>query len=658
MTNDLRALLPRTAGVFFGRFAHATEIQTSAIPLILEGRDVLLTAPTAAGKTEAYAAPILERLLGSRRGSLHALVLSPTRALVNDLERRLAERFEALGVSYGRLTGEHKERPGGRLPEVVLTTPESLDSMLARNREALRTVRAVVLDEVHVLDGTSRGDQTRILLNRLERAAELRPQRLAASATVSNAEGLAARYLRAAALVRTGASRPIRGRAFVGGDGESLARHLDELASAGLRKVLVFVNTRAAVEVLTAQLRGRTAFGDLILPHHGSLAKNLREDTERRFLEASAAVAVATMTLEIGIDIGTVDYVFLTSPPPSVSSLLQRIGRGNRRGAESRVGYVVSTDAHRLWFSVLLVSAARGELCADPYAFRPGAIVQQALVLAGSAGSVGPVELRETLPGEVALQYGPVVPEILAAAAEEGLLELAGGRYVLSEPSERRYGRGQLHANFEAERDIDVVDRATGRVVGGGSFEEVVPGSTIRLGGRDRTVVSAAGGALLTDAAGASGVTARPTRARAPVSFALAQAVARELGLEKDEVLQLRSGDGVLLVHGTGTVGTALLEATLAQPIARAGPVTILLERPIETMPQMSTEVLRRFLDAAGKRLARALAMGPFHGSLPADLRRSSAAEVGGVERCARFLTQARLRTDLQREAPGFWRAL
>ena len=315
----IRPLLPRTYGTFFGRFARPTPIQDAAVPFVLAGRDVLLCAPTASGKTEAYAAPVVERLLGSPRGSPHglksgsfaALVVSPTRALANDLKRRLEVRMDQLGVAFGRWTGEHKERVDGRLPEIAVATPEALDALLARRPHVLRGVRTVVVDEVHVLDGTPRGDQLRVLLHRLEGAAANPPQRLAASATVSSPEALAARYLRDAEVVTATGRRQIRARSFEGRHPTEVARHVDLLADAGYRKVLLFCNARNAVERYAAGLRGRTRFGDAVFAHHGSLAKAERERTERRFLEAPAAVAVATLTLELGIDIGTVDYVLL-----------------------------------------------------------------------------------------------------------------------------------------------------------------------------------------------------------------------------------------------------------------------------------------------------------------------------------------------------------
>ncbi|MBI4880451.1 MAG: DEAD/DEAH box helicase, partial [Planctomycetes bacterium] len=201
MTAPVRDLLPRTLNAFFGRFANFTSVQEQAIPALLGGRDALLCAPTASGKTEAYAAPLVERMLGAPRCPYRILFISPTRALANDLKRRLEERMAQLGVAFGRHTGEHKERVEGHPPEVAVMTPESLDSLLARRAAALAGVISVVLDEVHVLDGTPRGDHARLLLHRLDQCAAARPQRVAASATVDRPAEVAGRYLREALVV-------------------------------------------------------------------------------------------------------------------------------------------------------------------------------------------------------------------------------------------------------------------------------------------------------------------------------------------------------------------------------------------------------------------------------------------------------------------------
>ncbi|HHI67807.1 MAG TPA: DEAD/DEAH box helicase, partial [Planctomycetes bacterium] len=441
---SLRKLLPRTFTAFFHRFPRSTPIQAEGIEPILEGKNVLLCAPTASGKTEAYAAPLSERLLAGKWGPMSFVMVSPTRALANDLKRRLEAPMLQAGVSLGRYTGEHKERRGGKFPRAVVTTPEALDSLLARRPETLKGLRALVLDEVHILDGTARGDQVRLLLERLQALRKGGFQRVGASATVHDPAGVASRYGLRDRIVHAPGGRKIRARLFQGATPADASSHLETLARAGFRKILCFCNSRNAVETYASGLRNKTPFGDKVFAHHGSLAKQERERTERLFLECPAGVCFATLTLELGIDIGTVDYVLLMEPPPDVSSLLQRLGRGARRTKEARVGYVCAGSKDRVLFRVLLELASRGDLAEDPYAFRPGVLVQQALVLAGSEDHVEASMLERILPPSIREDLaGTTMEEILDAASEAELLEKAGaGRYVLSEKADDLYMRG------------------------------------------------------------------------------------------------------------------------------------------------------------------------------------------------------------------------
>lgn len=640
--------LPRTFVSFLGRFPRLTPIQEEGIGPVLDGRDVLLAAPTATGKTEAYAAPLAERVLAGDREGFRALVVSPTRALANDLDRRLAPRMEALGVGFGRHTGEHKRRVRGRRPEVAVTTPEALDSLLARRPEELAGVRAIVLDEIHVLDGTVRGDQARILLHRLEAVAAARPQRIAASATVADPEGLAARYLVDPVLAVHRGHRPIRARAFRGRDAASMGEHLEFLAAAGRRKILAFCERREDVERHAGELRGRTSFGDAVLAHHGSLARSVRERNERAFLERPAAVAFATLTLELGIDIGSVDYVLLTKPPPGVASLLQRIGRGNRRTGESRVGYVFETDEEREIHRALLKLAAAGDLAESPYAFRPSVLVQQALSLGGAAGYVTAEDLAAALPPEVAATPAGRAPEkVLYAAADAGWFEAPrGGRFVLSPRAERMYDRGVLHSTFEAPPEKDVIDRLTGEVIGRAAFED--SGRKVSLGGRGHRVVTEDRDRILVDSWGGSRPPKFATEGRPSLPGGTARAIAGERGAGPLEIVQTPTEDGFLLLHGLGTAGALLLARGLVdlvpkRAILEVGPLFARLAEPLLELPCPEADDVEKLVDEAEHDLASATSMGRFHGVLPPDLRRDAVRRATALDETAAFLRNARL---------------
>ena len=665
MPHPLRERLPRTYQAFLGRFDRPTAIQELAVPDILDGHDVLLCAPTASGKTEAYAAPLVEACFAHGRPEPASLLfVSPTRALANDLHRRLQARMDELGLGFGRWTSEHKERAGGELPAALLLTPEGLDSLLARRPDALAAVRALVLDEIHVLDNTPRGDQLRVLLHRLDRVTRERPQRLAASATVEDARALGGRYLVDPVVHAVGGARRLRRRHFRGTGPEAFRKHLNVLAEAGLRKVLVFANSRRVVEELSAALRGKTRFGEQVFPHHGSLSRSVRERTERRFLEAPSAVAVATLTLELGIDIGDVDYVLLCEPPPSVSSLLQRVGRGGRRGETTRLGFAGRHAADELVLDTMLRSGARGELHERPYSFRAGVLVQQALCLLGARGSLSPSELAAELPPELApTPAAPFANELLGRMVQRELCEPPrGGRYVLEEALERRYERGQLHANFADPANMELVDRLTGEVLGRVAAHRMK--DQLGFAGGGRKAVAVRGDRVLTDAGG-EGEAARFDGSTAPlVAYGLGRAVARELGAGEDEILIAHLGERWCLLHGLGTLGGLLLAESLgrttrALAVSGASGYVLGLDQRLEEWAPFEPQQVGLFLQRHSARLTRLCGLGAYHDVLPERVREQVLRAACGLDALVEATAGFRLREiELEPAQRELWRDL
>ena len=253
---------------FFGRHGRLRPIQRNAMPAILEGADVLVIAPTASGKTEAACAPLVERNFARPHWTI--LYVSPTRALVNDLFERLAGPIEQMGLTIRRRTGDHHD-PLDQVPNLLLTTPESFDSLLCRGRRTdgdhvLGYVEAVVLDEVHLIYGTARGEQVRWLLRRLEKvraqmeaAGKLRShavQVVALSATVPDAVDVAAAYLSPGSSSATaGGAREIEvvAPAVDRPDAEAAIPGF-VLAEIDPQKLLVFSNSRKRVDYLAREL--------------------------------------------------------------------------------------------------------------------------------------------------------------------------------------------------------------------------------------------------------------------------------------------------------------------------------------------------------------------------------------------------------------------
>lgn len=380
-----------------------TPAQERAYTPILSGRNLLLVAPTGSGKTEAALIPLLERYGGRGAGEpgIRILYITPLRALNRDLVTRLRTMAEEAGLRAGVRHGDtpqaERRRQSLRSPDLLLTTPESLQAMLlGRNlRVHLRAVKAVVVDEVHELAGNKRGAQLAVGLERLARVAG-EFQRVGLSATAGTPERLAAflcgdrecdvevvPMARALALqvvrpvASAGADLDLAGRLGVEAD---LAARLRWLA-AEIEKhssTLIFTNTRQTAEVLGSRLK---QMGVPVEVHHGSLSASVRIEAEERFrrgpeldrsksrgLESSGPrsgevrALVCTSSLELGIDIGNVEFVVQYGSPRQVSRLVQRAGRsGHRPGAEAR-GAVVATDLDDLLECVVIARRAAAGL--------------------------------------------------------------------------------------------------------------------------------------------------------------------------------------------------------------------------------------------------------------------------------------------------------
>jgi len=340
-------------------------IQVEAIAAILPGAaDVLIAAATAAGKTEAAFLPALSRVAEALTTSVPLVYVSPLKALINDQHRRLellCERLEAPVIRWhGDAPQGPKQRALRRPSGVILITPESLEAMLVcRPGEAARLfagLQTVIIDELHAFLQGPRGLQLASLLRRLDDLIGGRAQRIGLSATLGDL-GVAARWLRSEApdevrAVRGGGQPELKLqiRGYVDPPGDDAPdelettgaepRALDKIADHLFQSLrgsnnLVFGGSRRTVEAIADRLRRRAEAAGVpneFFPHHGSLSKELREDLELRLKAAALpTTAVATSTLELGVDIGSVTSVAQIGAPRSLSSLRQRLGRSGRR---------------------------------------------------------------------------------------------------------------------------------------------------------------------------------------------------------------------------------------------------------------------------------------------------------------------------------------
>ena len=353
---------------FIGRFGTPTEPQEQGWPEILAGRTTLISAPTGSGKTLAAFLICIDRLVrkaldGSLRDCTEVLYVSPLKALGNDIQKNLDSplgEILALAAERGMLmpeirtavrTGDTlmKERRAmlKRPPHILVTTPESLYILLTANssRAILSHVETVIVDEIHAVADDKRGAHLTLSLERLDLLAN-RPTRIGLSATQKPIQEIA-HFL-------TGAGRPAPAVVNIGhrreldlavevpaselgpiATNEMWGEIYDRIAELAMqhRSTLVFVNTRRLAERVTLHL-GERIGEDLVAAHHGSLARKLRLNAERKLKNGEIRLLVATASLELGIDIGTVDLVCQINSPRSIAVTLQRVGRsGHWRGA-------------------------------------------------------------------------------------------------------------------------------------------------------------------------------------------------------------------------------------------------------------------------------------------------------------------------------------
>ncbi len=340
----------------------ATAIQALAIPSILKGRNVLLIAPTGTGKTEAAVFPVFEQFLRRRRQhpstGLSILYITPLRALNRDVFRRLIDTGERLGITvqvrHGDTTTYARRKQALQPPDMLITTPETLQAILPGKRMSrhLRSVRWVVVDEVHELATSKRGSQLAIGLERLQRLTGREFQRIGLSATVGSPQliasflcggGRTCHVLKAVdakdleAWVESptagGGDRKTAKQVALSPGGVKRIRRLIELME-GYKASLVFTNTREHAEALASRMRALRP--DLrIGVHHGSLSKAARMDAETALKAGQLKAVVCTSSLELGIDVGDIEFVVQYLSPKQVTRLVQRVGRSGH-GVQGR----------------------------------------------------------------------------------------------------------------------------------------------------------------------------------------------------------------------------------------------------------------------------------------------------------------------------------
>ncbi|NWK01531.1 DEAD/DEAH box helicase [Marine Group I thaumarchaeote] len=336
-------------------FSKLTEIQKKASPIILQKKDCLVIAPTGSGKTECCVIPIFSLLKNSKKsGKIKVLYITPLRALNRDVFRRITKYAHSNELSIEIRHGDTSQKDRRKIrddpPDILITTPETLVILLTQIKmlNALSDLEWVIIDEVHELLASERGSQLSLSIERLELNSKYPLTKIGLSATVGNFEE-AGKFVvgtkRKCQIIRDKSLRKYDVEIkYVDGTISDVAEKIIEYVSElDLDSpILLFTNTRGEAEFLASILKEKSPIE--IELHHGSLSKEVREETELTLREGKRGIVVCTSSLELGLDIGSVELVIHYGSPRQVSKLIQRIGRSRHNLNTSAKGLIITNN--------------------------------------------------------------------------------------------------------------------------------------------------------------------------------------------------------------------------------------------------------------------------------------------------------------------------
>lgn len=506
------------------------QVQVEACSAILDGEDhVIIASGTASGKTEAAFFPILTLLEHNPASSVGVMYIGPLKALINDQFQRLNELLEEQDIPvwpwHGDVSASVKRRALKQSRGILQITPESLESMLMRHpgdaQRLFSDLRFVIIDEIHALMGQDRGLQVLCLLSRLEKLTGCKPRRIGLSATLNDYKP-AMDFLAAGSNMGAQAVGIQHQKRSIGLCAETFVMPADPIQqlqvqnqyydfiynSCHTKKCLLFTNSRGGAEEMISEMKRKArqlGEKDIFYVHHGSLAASLRQEAEHALRDNDGpTVAAATLTLELGIDIGDLDTTIQVGAPYSCSSFVQRLGRSGRRTGRSQMMFVNKYEdkGAALYDAMpwdLLRSIAVVQLYLEDRWVEPFTLKAKPFSLLAHQTLSALVTHGELTPGELAGQVLSMPPfkdqvttdeykELLRFMLQQDYLQrMDNGGLILGLKGERVTNYFSFYAVFKDEEDYQVISKE-GPVGALGQCPAL--NEVFALGGRSWQVVS------------------------------------------------------------------------------------------------------------------------------------------------------------------------
>lgn len=482
MVSVFGKLAPRLQEAIVARLGWSSlrPVQELAGEALLAGKNAVILAPTAGGKTEASMFPTLSNLVENQPSGVGAIYIAPIKALLNNQEERLGLYTDMVGlrrfVWHGDTGASARKQFLQDPAELLMTTPESLEVMLVSQRVDARAIfgdlRIIVIDEVHALAGIDRGAHLMSVIERIRQLSKHDVQRAGLSATVGNPDAIL-EWLQGTSqrdgVVVDPPKKPARRELLIvhQSDHIQIANAAAQVAKGN--KSLFFCQSRSISEAVAEQMR---RVGTTVFVHHSAVSKEERELAEREFHQGSEACVVCTSTLELGIDVGDLDKVLQANAPDTVGSFLQRMGRTGRREGQAANTTFFCENPDTVLQAIALIELAKSGWVEDvPVSDRCWPVFIHQLLAMSLA--------HDGVPVEDAWRHLSTVPDfrgisrdeydrLIEWMIEDSSLILACGRLVLGPQAERRFGRRnfmELYAVFSSPQAYSV-QTSNGRVLG------------------------------------------------------------------------------------------------------------------------------------------------------------------------------------------------